>query len=438
MIPRILLTLTLALLTALPLRADVDIQQVETPGGLTAWLVEDRTIPFVALEIRFAGGTSLDQPGKRGATHLMTALLNEGAGDLDAQAFATREEELAAGFSFDASDDVVSVSARFLTETRAESVALLRAALVAPRFDADAIERVRAQVISGIRSDATDPDAMAARDFYARAFGDHPYGSASEGTEDSVTALTRDDILAAHRAALARDRVHIAAAGDIDAATLAALLDEVLGDLPAVGAPMPGPVTPALDGQTHVVPFDTPQAVAFFGHEGLARDDPDFFAAYVMNVILGGGGFEARLMTEVREKRGLTYGVYSYLVPKDHAALYLGQVASANDRVAEAIEVIRDEWRRMAEEGVTEEELRLAKTYLTGGYPLRFDGNAAIAQIMVGMQRQGLTPDYIRTRNDQVNAVSAQDIARVAERLLRPEALTFTVVGQPQGLAATQ
>ena len=197
---------------------------------------------------------------------------------------------------------------------------------------------------------------------------------------------------------------------------------------------MPASVEVTTDAGVTVVPFDVPQSVAIFGHEGIERDDPDFFTAYVLNEILGGGGFEARLMEEVREKRGLTYGVYSYLVPKDHAALYLGRVSSANDRIADAIEVIRAEWARMAENGVSAEELESAKTYLTGAYPLRFDGNGQIANILVGMQMDDLPTDYVNTRNDAINAITLDDIKRVAARILRPEALHFVVVGQPVGL----
>jgi zinc protease len=197
---------------------------------------------------------------------------------------------------------------------------------------------------------------------------------------------------------------------------------------------MPGAVDVDLKGGVDIVEFDTPQSVAHFGQAGIERDDDDFFAAYVMNVILGGGGFESRLMTEVREKRGLTYGVYSYLAPKDNAALYLGSVASANDRIAEAISVIRAEWERLAEDGVTQEELDKAKALLTGAYPLRFDGNGAIARIMVGMQMDDLPIDYIETRNDKVNAVSREDVNRVARELLDPEGLQFVVVGKPEGL----
>jgi len=426
-----------AVAAALPAKAAVDIQEVTSPGGITAWLVEEPSIPFAAIEIRFQGGASLDVPDERGAVNLMMALLEEGAADLDAQDFAAARERLAASYDFDTYDDSVSVSARFLTENRAEAVELLRKALVEPRFDEDAVERVRAQVLSGLRSDATDPNTIASRTFDAMAFGDHPYGSSRDGTIETVTALTRDDIVEAHGRAIARDRIYVGAVGDITPEDLGTLLDDLLGGLPAEGAPLPPEADYQLEGGVTVVPFDTPQSVALFGHEGIPRDDPDFFAAYIANEIFGGSGLQSRLMEEVREKRGLTYGIGTYLVPMDLAELVMGQVASANDRMSATIDVVTAEWRRIAEEGVTQEELDEAKTYLTGAYPLRFDGNGPIARILVGMQMDGLPIDYITTRNDKVMAVTLGDIARVTERIYRPEDLHFVVVGQPAGVEAT-
>jgi zinc protease len=429
------LALILALVLApLMARAEIDIEQVTSPGGIDAWLVAEPAIPFVALEIIIDGGATLDRPGKRGATNLMMGLLEEGAGDMDARQFQTAREGLAASFGFDTRDDSVVITARFLTENRDAAVGLLRKALTEPRFDQDALDRVRGQVLSGIRSNATDPNSIAGRTFDRQAFGDHPYGSPVSGTAESVTGLTRDDIVTAHRDALVRSRVHVGAAGDITPGALGPLLDDLLGDLPAEGPPRPGPAGFALDGGTTVVDFETPQSVALFGHRGLARDDEDFFAAYILNEILGGRGVQSRLMEEVREKRGLTYGVSTYLVPKDHAALYLGNVSSANDRIAQAIGVIRDEWARMADAGVTAEELSEAKTYLTGAYPLRFDGNAAIAGILAGMQATDLPPDYVENRNGYIEAVTLEEINRVAADLLAPEALHFVVVGQPEGV----
>jgi len=393
-------------LAAFPARAEIAIQNVTSPGGITAWLVEDHNIPFTALEIRFRGGTSLDLPGSRGAVNLMAATLEEGADALDAQGFAEARDALAAGFGFSAGQDSISVSARFLTENRDAAIDLLRSALIGPRFDEDAVERVKGQILAGLASDAQDPGVLAMRRFDEMAFAGHPYGSAGDGTPDSVAALTRADVLDAHKA----------------------------GDLPATGRQMPAVAGWHLDGGVTVVDYPSPQSVILFGQEGLRLDDPDFFAAFILNEVLGGGRFSARLMTELREKRGLTYGVSSFLAPMDFAQAYMGQMGTANATVAESIALIRQEWQRLATEGITAEELAATKTYMTGSYPLRFDGNSEIADILVGLQMDGFPIDYPATRNARVEAVTLDDVKRVAARLFQPDNLHFVVVGQPEGV----
>ena len=417
--------------------AEIDIKEVTSPGGIDAWVVEEPSIPFVAVEIRFRGGASLDRPGKRGAVNLMSGLIEEGSGEMTAQEFQTAREALAANFGFRAYDDTLSISASFLTENKDQALALLRQALITPTFEQDALDRVRAQVLSGIARDAKDPNSIASAAFNAAAFHGHPYGSALDGTVESVNALTRQDMFDAHSDALTRDRLYVSVVGDITAEEVGPMLDDLLGALPAEGPPLPGDVEFGLAGGVTVIQYDTPQSVALFGHAGMKRDDPDFFAAYVMNQVLGAGGFESRLMTEVREKRGLTYGIRTFLVPKFHAEMILGSVASANATIAEAIDVTRSEWARMANEGMTPEELASAKTYLTGEYPLRFDGNSEIADIMVGMQTIGLPPEYVVNRNDYIEAVTLEDVNRVAAELLQPDALHFVVVGKPEGLEST-
>ena len=417
--------------------AEIDIVEVTSPGGINAWVVEEPSIPFIALEIRFRGGTSLDLPGKRGATNLMMGLLEEGSGEMDAQAFQTAREALAASYGFDANDDALGVSAQFLTENKDAALALLRQALITPTFDQDAIDRVRSQVLAVIASDAKRPNSIAGQTFDAEAFGDHPYGTDSNGTIDSVNALSRDDIVTAYQNGLTRDQLYVSVVGDIAADQVGEMLDQLLGDLPATGPEMPADVAFGLAGGVTVIDYETPQAVAIFGHAGMKRDDPDFFAAYVLNQVLGAGGFESRLMNEVREKRGLTYGIGTYLVSKFHADMMLGQVASGNATIAEAISVTRDVWADTAANGITAEELESAKTYLTGEYPLRFDGNSEIANIMVGMQMIDLSPDYVTNRNSFIDAVTLDDVNRVARTLLQPENLHFVVVGQPEGLEST-
>ncbi len=419
-------------------RTRIDIAEVTSPGGITAWLYEDHTIPIVTLEASFRGGAALDPAETAGATALMANLLREGAGDLDATAFAAELESLASSLGFSAGSDAVSVSATTLVENVEETFDLLRLALVEPRFEQDNLARTRARQVASLRSDAMDPGSIASRTFWARAFPDHPYARPADGTIETVEALDRDDVVAAHERALARDNLLLAVVGAIDAETLAPLLDEVFGGLPAESAERPEPAEAALAGEVEVIEFGIPQSVVAFGHAGIPRDDPDFIPAFVLDHVLGGGGFGSRLTAEIRERRGLTYGIFTFLAPNDLGWLYMGRFSSANDRVAEAIELVRAEWARTAAEGITEDELERAQQFLTGAYALRFDGNARIASQLLGLQIAGLGTDYVNERNALVEAVTLEDIERVADRLLDPEALSFVIVGQPQGVEASE
>lgn len=435
---RALVTFAFVALAALPARA-IDIQQITSPGGIKAWLVEDHSIPFTALSLVFRGGASMDAPGKRGATNLMTALLEEGAGDMDSLQYAQAVEALGAQNSFNVGDDALTVNARMLTENRDQAAGLLRLALTEPRFDPDAIERVRAQVQSVIRSEATDPQSIAAKELAQLEWGDHPYATSTNGTEQSVAGLTRDDLVAAKNGVLARDRVLVAASGDITPDDLGRLIDTVLGGLPEKGAaPLPMPATLQLKGGVTVIDWDSPQTVVSFAQPGLPMADPDYFAAFVADHILGGGGFSSRLMDQIREKRGLTYGVATGLANGVYGETWQGGMASANEKVAEAVGLIRSEWDKFAKDGVTDKELNDAKTYLTGEYPLRFDGNGKIASILAGMQLIGLPADYVNTRNGRIEAVTAADVQRVSQRLLHSDQIRFVLVGRPEGIDATE
>jgi zinc protease len=433
----LLLAAGLALALAVPVRAEIGIQEVVSPGGIRAWLYEDRSIPMLNIEASFRGGATLDPAGQEGVVSLMAALLGQGAGELDATAFAETRELLAARLRFRAGRDSVRVSAQMLSESRAATLELLRQALVAPRFDPEPVERLRRQRLSGLRAEATHPNALAARAFRETVFpGDHPYARPVEGTLESVPGLDAAALRAAHGAALARDRLQVAVVGDIGAAELGPLLDAVFGGLPEAGAPLPAPAEVVSPGGVTLVDLDIPQTVVLFGQIGIPRDDPDFIAAYVMNHMLGGGGFAGRLMQEVRERRGLSYGISTRLASDDLAWLLMGRFSTGNARAAEALAVVRDEWRRMAEGGVSEAELAAAKRYLTGAYPLRFDGNGRIAEQLIQMQVDGRPIGWVNQRNALVEAVTVEDVARVARRLLQPDALTVVLVGRPAGLGA--
>ncbi len=429
----------IALIAATPrAEAAAEIQRVISPGGIEAWLVEEPAIPMVAIEMSFGGGAARDPEGAEGVANFLAGMLDEGAGELGAVEFAESAQLLGARFSFDAGRDSFSVSARMLSEAKQESVELLRLALTQPRFDEEPMRRVRAQILSGIRSREADPDALASEAWWSAAFPDDPYGRPVEGALESVAALAPEDLEAARTRLLNPAAVKIGVVGDVSAEELGPLLDDLLGALPRSDVePLPQTAFSKPAGVV-TVPFDGPQSTVRFGHAGPLRDDEDFIPLYVLNYILGGGGFSSRLTVEVREKRGLAYSTYSYLLPLDRAGLWIGGVGTANERVGESISVIRDEWRRMAERGATEDELRRAKQYLTGAYPLRFDSNASIARILVGIQEAGLGVDYPEIRNDLIEAVTLADIARAADEWMDPDALAFVVVGQPEGLDATQ
>jgi zinc protease len=432
------LLLALATATAAPpARAEIDIVPVTSPGGIEAWLYEARSIPILTIAASFLGGATLDPEGQEGATLLMAALLDEGAGALDSTAFATAREELASAIVFSPGLEQVTLSATMLSENRDATVELVRLAMTEPRFDPEPIERLRAQALASIRMGESNPGTLASEAFYAEAFPDHPYGRPVGGTLESVAALRVEDLRAAWTAALARDRLRVAVVGDITPEALAPLLDRLFGGLPAAGAALPTGIAPQLSGTTTVIDLDVPQSQVVFGNVGLLRDDPDYLPAVVMDYVLGGGAFSSRLTGEMREKRGLTYGVYTYLAPARLAGLYIGGFSSSNARVAEALDVLRAEWRRMAADGVTEAELLSAKRYLTGEYALRFQGNGNIAAQLLALQVFGLGLDYVNARNDLIEAVTAADVARVARRLLRTEALTTVIVGRPEGVTAS-
>jgi zinc protease len=416
----------------------VTVERVESPGGIVAWLVRDSMVPLVSIEFSFRGGSALDPDGKTGLADMTTSLLDEGAGDMDSQAFQRKLSDLAVSISLNAGMDSIRGSLKTLNRTRDEAIDLLALALTKPRFDEDAVERIRQQILTVLARQSTDPDKIAGLVWWKAVFPDHPYGRPSQGTVDTVAAITVGDMRRLVSERFTRDQLIVGVVGDITPEELGPLLDRAFGGLPATGRPFVlDEPKPRAAGQIFVVESDVPQSVVLFGHGGIRRDDPDYYAAYTMNYVLGGGGFSSRLYEEVREKRGLAYSVYSYMTPLSAIGVYSGGVSTANERVGESIDVIRAEWARMRDDGVGEAELKDAKTYLTGSFPLRFTSTNSIARMLVGMQYNDLGIRHIEERNSFIEAVTLDDIRRVAKRLLKPEDLTIVVVGKPDGVTAT-
>jgi zinc protease len=439
-IRKALVTAIAAIMLALPTPSAqaTNVERVLSPGGIEAWLVRETSVPLVTMEFAFLGGTSQDSSDKAGIANMVAQLLDEGAGDLDAKAFQQRMEERAIELNFHAGRDYFRGTLRTLTEHREQAFDLLRLALNAPRFDPDPIERVRTQVLSGLRRETTSPNSLSSKRWWATAFPGHPYGVPVSGTLETVPSITVDDLKAYPRRVFAREHLKVAVVGNVDAATVAGLLDRVFGALPAKAELQPvAPASLRGLGRREIVPLDVPQTVVTFGGPGIARSDPDFIPAFVVNHILGGGSFSSRLYREIREQRGLAYSVHASLVWLKQSAMFVGSTATRADRTGETLDLIEKEISRLADDGPTDDELAKAKAYLKGSYALNLDTSSKIAAQLVQIQIDELGIDYISRRKALIDAVSVVDARRVAKRLLGDGLLT-TVVGRPQGVTAKE
>ncbi|HET9715486.1 MAG TPA: pitrilysin family protein [Pseudolabrys sp.] len=413
------------------------IEKIVSPSGIEAWLVKEKSVPLITLNYAFHGGASQDQADKAGTANFAADLLDEGAGDLDASAYHERLENHAIELSFRVGRDYFHGSLRSLNEHREEAFDLLNLALTRARFDADAVERVREQELAGLRRDTTNPNDVASRIWWATAFPGHPYGRETKGTLESVPRITVDDLRGYVRRVFARNELKVSIVGDVDSETAGALIDRAFAGLPAKNdlTPVPNAVPGGL-GRLIVVNIDVPQAVVTFGGPGIARHDPQFMAAYVVNHILGGGSFSSRLYKEVREKRGLAYGVSDSLVWFKRAAVVLGGTATQADRTADALSVIEQQIKRMAEQGPTADELEAAKSFLKGSYALSLDTSSKIAAQLTQIQIDELGIDYIQRRGALIDAVTIEDARRAARRLYG-DGLLVTVAGRPKDLKSS-
>ena len=427
----------IALLAAAPAASAMNIEKIVSPSGIEAWLVREQAVPLVTLNYSFHGGSTQDGAEKSGTANLAADLLDEGAGDLDGETFHKRLENHAIELSFQVGRDEFHGSLRSLNEHRDEAFDLLRLALTAPRFEAEAVERVRGQEISGLQRDTTNPNNIASRRWWSTAFPGHPYGRETKGTLESLPTVTADDLRDYVRRVFARNELTISIVGDVDAKAAGELIDSAFAKLPAKNDLKPvADVKPEGLGRRIVVNLDVPQAVVTFGGLGLARNDPDFMAGYIVNHILGGGSFSSRLYKEVREKRGLAYGVSDSLVWFKRAAVVLGGTATRADRTGDALAIIEAETKRMADDGPTADELAAAKSYLKGAYALSLDTSSKIAAQLTQIQLDKLGIDYMQRRSAMIDAVTLDDAKRVAKRLFGGGMLV-TVVGRPKGLVSS-
>jgi zinc protease len=410
----------------------LDVQVIKTKSGIEAWLVEDKTVPVVSMNFSFDGGLALDPDDKPGVGKLVSIMMDEGAGEMMAQEFQKKLSDHAIGLSFTPGRDAFHGEMKTLKTNIDMAADMLAMALTAPRFDPDALTRMKNANTSSIRNDLGDPSWLVARSFNGMVFQGHYYSRPGAGHLESMENITRRDLLDFVEAQFARNVLKVAIAGDISKEEAEALVERIFARLPEK-ADIPATVPAKLQhaGQTILLQIATPQTYISIGGDGISRDDPQWHAAVVMNFILGGGSFDARLMREIREKRGLTYGVYSSINTMKNASLFQVSMSGANEKIEEALDVMRSQFSLMAEKGVTAEELSTAKSYLTGSLLLELTSTSDITETLNALQRDGESPDYINKRNALINAVTAAEAQAVAKRILKPENMTTVLVGKP-------
>ena len=419
------------LFLASPALAAPQVQEVKTPGGLTAWLVEDHHLPMISLRLVFreSGSAYVDAPP--GTAIFAMSMLSEGAGDFSSEAFDAALQENALSMGFSADYDKASASLDALSDRFEAGMKLLSLALTQPTFAPADLSRVRGEMLTRLRLQEQSPDYRASRLFRETLYGTHPYAAPLLGTEETLSKATPTTLRHYLSQALRRDRLVISVSGDITPARLSTLLDTYLGSLPAAkDTPKKLPLA-ILPTQKEPLfregPF--PQAVAMFALPGISRQDKDFYAAHLMNYLIGGGGFESRLTDAVRRARGLTYSISTGLVSDDGVHMLQGGFATDAAKAREAVAVVRETLRTAAEKGFTEDELARAKSYITGSFPLDIDANRELATFLTVMQMEDLGIDYLAKRNALMSAVTLADVNRMATRLLNPDRMVSITIG---------
>lgn len=413
----------------------LDIQPVKTASGIEAWVVEDRTAPVIAVSFSFEGGLSYDPEDKPGVGRLVSILLDEGAEKMKSQDFQAKLSDNAISMSFTAGRDAFYGNLLTITKNKDLAFDLLRMALTSPRFDADAIERMKNSNTAEIQNNVGDPSWLVARTFNGMMFEGHYYARPGFGNLASMATITRRDLLQFVKEQFARNVLKVSVSGDITKEEASAAIDRIFGALPESAGTVEMPPAPLnYGGKTILLELDTPQTYIIAAQQGVARKDKDWHAALIMNYILGGGSFNARLMKEIREKRGLTYGVYSALSTMKSASLIQANMSASNEKVEEAVRLLKEQWSELGKDGPTAEELADAKSFLAGSLLLQLTSNNDIAAVMNDMQRDGLDPDYINKRNGYIRDVTIDDVKRVSEKVLKADQLTTVLVGKPKNM----
>jgi zinc protease len=408
-----------------------EIQHWRTANGVPVYFIPARELPIVDAQVLFSAGSVRDD-GKPGLAKLTNALLEEGAGDWSADDIADRLDRVGARFSASSRRDSAVLSLRSLADPRylqpaVETVARL---LKEPTFAPDAVERVRQQMLTALQERAQSPGAIAQDAFFKALYGNHPYATPPEGTTANLNALTRVDIQDFHRRHYTAANAVVALVGDLDRPAAESLANALVGHLPkGEPIPPPPPVSPVSARQTIRIPHPSSQSHILIGQVGVSRADPDYYALYLGNHVLGGNGLVSQLSQEIREKRGLAYGAYSAFSPMRQAGPFLMNLQTRNDQVDTALEVAQTTLREFTAKGPESQVLEEARQNITGGFALDIAGNSKLANYLGLIAFYGLPLDYLQNFIGVMNNISLDQVKSTWQRHIQPDQLMTVIVG---------
>jgi zinc protease len=417
--------------------AQINVKDVISSKGISAWLVEAHEIPVVSVAIAFRmAGTIAEPKGSAGLTQFLAGLLDEGSGDLDSQEFKKFLLKHNIELAIKAEQDIFLISFRTIKKNAHAAFHMLNSILTKPRFDESSQIRVKNQLLAILQQSLHNEHTLGSQALNSVMFGDHPYGRTVPQILKDLPNITSTHLRQFMKERMGRDQLLISVVGDISIGELKDYLDQTFGDLPekARTLDIKPPVMPT-KGSTTVIPLNIPQSLVRFAQPGPFRKDPDWYAAFLLLKILGDGQYESRLWDEIREKRGLAYEIEANLSWAAQAGLILGGTATKNKNVNEVIKLVRKVWNGTME-GVNQNELDFVKRRLIGSFPLNFSSTLKIARALLVYQIDELGIDYINKRNAILNAITLNDVNRVAKRILNADQLSFVICGEPKALSA--
>ena len=414
----------------------LDIKEIKTNSGITVWLVEDHSLPIISMDFSFKGAGSIRNTSKKqGTARLLSNMLDEGAGELKSQEFQKQLSDHSISLSFGSGRDNFGGSLKTLTRHKEKAFELLKLTLTKPRFDQEPLNRMRDANIARIRNSMGKPDWIKARIFNDKAFENHPYALNSGGTITSLNKITADDLQNHMKEWLTLDHLHIGIMGDITAQEVTQMVEDVFSGLPRTREKKP---VEKIEIQNQKTAFlyekDIPQTMITIAMPAFDNLDPDYYALQIMNYIYGGSGFGSRLMAEAREKRGLTYGIYSSHSHQDYIDYLSIGTSTKRQSTSEMLDIIYTEMDKIKQTPVETQTLQDAKSYLTGSIPLSLTSTDRISSMLLSLQMNERPADYLDTYSDKINAVTAEDVQKVAKRVLDKNKAIVVMVGKPENI----